>query len=455
MVRKFLWPFLILIFFVMGGFYLFVTRSACDAACLQQAVLGAVILLSLGSGGLLYLLTNRISQPLMQVRESLEQLGRGETIAHIVTAEQDEVGQLVTAFNHTAQQVLQKQAILAQEQQQLQLVLRQMADGVLFADQDGRVMLLNKAAAKLLDVKRKKAFGRTLAEVLRHHELIAIWQRSQESGTEQTATIEAGTDLFLQAVVTPFQDDQSTGYLFVLQDLTQIHHLQTIRRDFISNISHELRAPLAALRAVVETLQDGALDDPPAAERFLGSAEKEIDTLTQMVEELLELSRIESGQIPIKLTKTPIPNLLLSPLDRIQPLAKRADVELILDLRANLPRVWADTPRIQQVMINLLHNAVKFTPAGGKVTLLARLNKKETDVVIIVKDTGIGIPASDLPRVFERFYKSDRARTRQQGGTGLGLAIARHIIEAHNGTIRVKSRLDKGSTFSFTLPVCK
>jgi two-component system phosphate regulon sensor histidine kinase PhoR len=272
---------------------------------------------------------------------------------------------------------------------------------------------------------------------------------------EKVEAVEIGRDLFVQAVVTPFQDKGARGYLVILQDLTAVRRLQTIRRDFVSNISHELRTPLASLRAVVETLQDSALEDPPAAQRFLDRAGQEVDVLTQMVEELLELSRIESGQVPLRLAPTAVTDLVLNPLERLRSQAQRGDVELVLDLPPSLPQVLADAERVQQVITNLLHNAIKFTPSQGKITIRADGPSADQleEVVISVRDTGIGISQEDVPRIFERFYKSDRARTRSRGGTGLGLAICRHIVQAHNGRIWVKSTEGKGSTFFFSLPV--
>jgi two-component system phosphate regulon sensor histidine kinase PhoR len=262
--------------------------------------------------------------------------------------------------------------------------------------------------------------------------------------------------LFLQVTITPYEEDLIMGYLVLLQDLTQVRHLQTVRRDFISNISHELRTPLASLKAVVETLQDGALDDPPAANRFLRRAAGEIDTLTQMVEELLELSRIESGQVPLNVQETAVSDLLLIPLDRLRHQAIRKNIELSLDVTANLPKVLADEERIQRVVTNLIHNAIKFTPENGSVQISARRKEEfPHEIYISVKDSGMGISTEDLSRIFERFYKSDRARTRNRhnSSTGLGLAISRHIVQAHNGRIGVHSTEGKGSTFYFTLPI--
>ena len=234
-----------------------------------------------------------------------------------------------------------------------------------------------------------------------------------------------------------------------------MRRLQAMRRDFISNLSHELRTPLASLRAVVETLQDGALADPPAAERFLRQAENEVNTMTQMVEELTELSQIESGQVRLRLVPVTVGRLIDVPLERLRSQAERAGTQLSVEIAADTPLVLADEERVQQVVTNLLHNAIKFTPSGGRIRLIAGRSDasgREGEVLFEVQDTGTGIAKADLPRVFERFYKSDRARTRGQGGTGLGLAIARHIVEAHGGRIWVKSKIGKGSSFFFTMP---
>jgi two-component system phosphate regulon sensor histidine kinase PhoR len=257
----------------------------------------------------------------------------------------------------------------------------------------------------------------------------------------------------------------------MLQDLTRIRRLETVRRDFISNISHELRTPLAGLKALVDTLRDGALEDPPAARRFLDRMETEADALTQMVKELLELSRIESGRVPLRLRPTPVANVILPPIERLTPQAERAKLTIDVDLPAELPLVLAEEQRIQQVVTNLVHNALKFTPEGGRITVkCSRLQVKSSGtaqpstpnlepgtlpegdwVLVSVQDTGIGIPEDDLDRIFERFYKTDRARS--SGGTGLGLAIAKHIVQGHGGQIWAESVEGKGSTFFFCLPV--
>jgi two-component system, OmpR family, phosphate regulon sensor histidine kinase PhoR len=360
------------------------------------------------------------------------------------------VGTLTQSFNDMADQLRNTIASLEREHARLAAVLQYMADGVLITDDAGIVRQANPAALRLLGSSETATIGHSLAQAVRDHQIIALWQRAQEQGVEQSETVDTGRQRpFLRVIVTPLRQTQTAAFLVVLQDLTQIRRLETVRRDFISNISHELRTPLAALKALTETLRDGALEDPPAAQRFLERMDGEVDTMAQMVQELLELARIESGQVPLRLSPATVEEVILPPLERLRPQAARARLELEVSLTPSLPRVWADVERAQQVVSNLVHNALKFTPAGGHITLSAYTQGNE--VIITVRDTGIGIPADALPRVFERFFKADRARS--GGGTGLGLAIAKHIVQGHGGRIWVESHEGEGSLFSFSLPL--
>jgi two-component system phosphate regulon sensor histidine kinase PhoR len=332
------------------------------------------------------------------------------------------------------------------ERARLAAVLEQMTDGVLIADALGRIQFANPAAGRLFD--EPQPAGRTVAEVLRQHQLVETWQRCQREGEAREETVElAPNRKFLQLVVLP--DRQTGGTLLLVQDLTRLRRLETVRRDFISNVSHELRTPLASLKALTETLRDGALEDPPAARRFLTRIETEVDALTQMAQELLELARIESGQVPLERRALAPGELIASSAERMRAQAERAGLALHVHVPDGLPEVLADRPRLEQVLVNLIHNAIKFTPPGGSLTLSA---EREGDIVrFSVEDTGTGIPADDLPRIFERFYKADRARS--GGGTGLGLSISRHLVESHGGRIWAESREGDGSTFHFTLPI--
>jgi len=344
---------------------------------------------------------------------------------------------LVTSLNAQLSSVDANRARLA-------AVLDQMTDAVLIASAEGRIQFANPAAEKLFGTG---LVDRSVTETLRNHQLVQAWQRSQELDQMQVETAElTGRGNFLQLVVIPDQHAPG-GSLLVVQDLTRIRKLETIRRDFISNISHELRTPLASLRALTETLQDGALSDPEAAPRFLGRIVTEVDALIQMAQELLDLSRIESGQVELERKPVLPQKLLNSAADRMRMQAERAGLSLNVEYPPGLPHVRADAPRIEQVLVNLIHNAVKFTPPGGDVVLIAEADKSA--VRFAVRDSGMGIPDEDVPRIFERFYRVDKART--GGGTGLGLSISKHLVESHGGEIWAESREGEGSTFYFTL----
>jgi two-component system, OmpR family, phosphate regulon sensor histidine kinase PhoR len=366
---------------------------------------------------------------------------------------EDEKGfeDLSNAVRDLVEALNDKLKVQAKESARLSAVLERMTDGVLIADGEGRIQFANPAAERLFEMV--PATSHSVAEVLRQHQLVETWQHSRETGEPQEESLEIpASHQYIHLVVLPYHE--SGGSLLLVQDLTRVRRLETVRRDFISNVSHELRTPLASLKALTETLQDGALADPEAAKRFLSRIETEVDALSQMTAELLELTRIESGQVSLKIQNTPAAQLLSSAADRMRAQAERAGLELTVSIQAQAGKVpplmvKADPSRLDQVFVNLIHNSIKFTQPGGEIDL--SLHPEGGFVQFSIKDNGAGIPQEDLERIFERFYKADRARS--GGGTGLGLSIARHIVEAHGGRIWVESVERRGSTFFFTIPV--
>ncbi len=416
---------------------------------LLQVVFGITALITLVALLLATFIAARTTLPMLRLTRAVEALTAGGLSGAPLQASSDEMGTLTNAFNSMAAQLQTQIKSLESEQQKLAAVLQEMTDGVLMIDSDGMIQLINPAAERIFGIRITQGTEKSLTKALRQHQLLELWQKCQVSQQTEAVDFSTHRQINLHCIATPLSPSLPGSILLVCQDLTRQRQIESMRRDFISNVSHELRTPLAALKVLTETLQDGALDDPPAAQRFLGQMETEVDSLSLMVTELLELSRIESGRVPLQIRPTTPISMIEQAVERLSLQAERAELELKINCAEDLPPVSADPLRTQQVLVNLLHNAIKFTPAGGRVTITAAA--QDEAVKFSVQDTGIGISSSDLPRIFERFFKADRARS--TSGTGLGLAIARHLVEAQGGKIWAESEVDRGSTFTFTIPI--
>ena len=373
-------------------------------------------------------------------------IAAGELDQRIDVSSRDEVGELADAFNVMSGRLNDSVTLLTGERDKLAAILATMGDGIIIVNHEGLVTTLNRAAEKMFGMTVDRAKGGTFIEVVRDHELDEMLQKCRMAGVQQTGIVETGGGRHsLGVTATPL----GNGFLMLFQDLTEFRRTEIVRRDFVSNISHELRTPIASLKVLLETLQTGALEDPKMGADFLSRALAETDRLAQMVNELGELSRIESGRVPLVKTPVSIMEVIRQVVERLHPQAERAGLSIVINDGGDLPRVMADAERIGQVLVNIVHNAIKFTPAGGRITISTRM--EGGNLLVSVADTGIGIDSEDLPRVFERFYKADKSRS--GGGTGLGLAIAKHIVQLHGGEIRAESQPGKGSTFTFTLPL--
>jgi two-component system phosphate regulon sensor histidine kinase PhoR len=357
-----------------------------------------------------------------------------------------ELSELSEALELLKTRLAKLETDIESEREKLAALQATVAAGVIVLDRERQVTTLNKTAAQLFRAAMGAAAGLPFINLTRDHEIDGIAQRCLETNQKQTGVVQlAGSKQYIELTAVPLRQ----GALVLVQDLTNIRRLEKVRQDFISNISHELRTPIASCKAIVETLQDGAINDKKVAEDFLQRMQVETDKLAQMVNELGELSRIESGELTLKLEPVDMAAVIARVTERLRTQADRAQLSVDIDIPRGLPPVTGDTNRIEQVLVNLVHNAIKFTPPNGKITISSGV--RDDMVLISVADTGIGIPEDDLPHIFERFYKVDKARS--GGGTGLGLAIAKHIVQAHGGDIRAESIEGKGSTFTFSLPI--
>lgn len=432
-----------------------VARVALPVTAVESYVNGAVFttVSAMAVAGILVILAaaligRMITRPLRQMAGAARGIASGQLDQQIHGQTADELGQLARAFNEMSASLKKMMAAVSAEKTKLATVLSSMTDGVVITDSEGQVVLANSAAERYFDFKEASAIGKPLIEVVRDHEVDEAVKRCLKTAQEQTGQIDVN-GRFLRVVAVPFESGKSPGALALFQDLTEMRSLQTMRREFVGNVSHELRTPLSGMKAIVETLQDGAINDMKVAAEFLEKLDVEVDGMTQMVTELIELSRIEGGRARLKLEPVNLNRLMEEAVARLSPQAERAQVSLAVERSSDLPLIQADKERILQVIMNLVHNAIKFTPAGGKVTVDAR--PENSAVVVRVSDTGIGISRENLPHVFERFYKADKSRS--GGGTGLGLAIAKHTVQAHGGNIWVHSEEGKGAMFSFSLPL--
>jgi len=348
----------------------------------------------------------------------------------------------------------QQQLALAQAQAQQQALFNSMVEGVLLLDGNGRVRLVNQALEQLFGLTGDIR-GRTTMEALRLHELQELVSRVRVEGQVLGFELEPpGLDnRCLQVNATALLDrgGKQQGMILVFHDLTRLKQLENTRQEFVANVSHELRTPLSMIKGYVETLINGAKDDPNVATRFLQTIEKHAERLTYLIEDLLTISRLESGQIVLNIQKVELRSVAEDVIDDLQSRAGDKKVNLENQVPDEVV-VRADADRVQQVIFNLVDNAIKYGRPEGRVWINARLADGQF-AEVSVRDNGPGIPPDSIDRVFERFYRADKARSREQGGTGLGLSIVKHIIQSHGGEVWVESELGRGATFFFTLPL--
>ena len=381
------------------------------------------------------------------VAAASEKLARGDLESRIPADSPGESRQLTEAFNRMADTVKSVIDGLSSERDTLSAVLDTMADGVVVTDPAGRVTLLNPAARDLLGIRTQGVENQRLVELVRDNELHLVIAACQEEKSRQNAEVSLISPLrYLSAIATPL--DTNGAVLLTLHDLTRMRQVETSQKEFVSNVSHELRNPMASIKAMVETLESGAVSDQRVAMDFLARMRGDVDRINALVNDLLELSRMESGQFTIEAEPLSLAPLVHTVSKQFSEVADSRQVNIVADLDESLPLVMADGEKLAQVFVNLVENSLKFTPANGNISIGARA--EDGHVQVELRDTGIGVAPQHLPHLFERFYKVDRSR--RDSGTGLGLAIVKQLVEAHGGRIKVESREGEGCAFTFTVP---
>jgi two-component system phosphate regulon sensor histidine kinase PhoR len=423
--------------------------NAANAALRERIVLSALIAALVASGAGIYF-ARRISTSLADLEASVSRMASDELGTEIELPRTRELGALADAFNQMTLRLDESFAENRRARMRWASAFASLSDGLILVNSREEVTSLNPAGARLLQTDLEWAVGQAFVLVARDHELITLLRDSLRRQETRRSVIEfTRGEIIIEATAGPVAGFNEPYAIVTLRDVTELRKLESVRREFVANVSHELRTPIASIKAMVETLEAGAIEDRELTNDFLNRMVGESDRLAALVDDLLDLGRLESGRVTLHVEPLEPGELLRRATERLRPQTERARLELVTSIPDGLPNVLADRGRVEQVVLNLVHNAIKFTPAGGTITVSA--TQKNQDIVVAVADTGAGIALDEQPRLFERFYKVDRSR--RSVGTGLGLAIAKHIVQAHDGSIWVESAPGEGSTFRFTLPI--
>jgi two-component system phosphate regulon sensor histidine kinase PhoR len=420
----------------------------------HRIVLGGLVILFLAA--MLSLeVSRRISRPLERIKEGAQRFADGDFSYRLHTIGSSEITSLAETMNQMAGQLEDRLQTVIKEKNQREAVLSSMVEGVLAVDNEGHIISLNKAAAKFFQVVHPEAAsGRSIEEVFRNVKLqkfIGSVLKGQET-SECELTVQHNDVYHLQARGTNLMGSQGRriGAVVVFNDVSRLRRLENLRSDFVANVSHELKTPITSIKGFIETLLDGAMNDPAEAERFLRIVAKHADRLNAIIDDLLTLSRLEQGgKEGMEVQQTGLAGLMNSAAEVCSHRAGNKEISIRIECPDNLAAA-VNPPLIEQALINLIGNAVKYSQPGK--TVAVRAAQGPDGVTLSVADQGYGIEPEHLERLFERFYRVDKGRSRQEGGTGLGLAIVKHIAQAHGGSVSVQSTFGKGSTFSIFIP---
>lgn len=423
---------------------------------LDRIVLWTILATALFAVGPALYLGQRLARRLERMVGFSRAVAAGDLTAHLSVSRRDELGELEESLDEMSRQLRMWLKGMQAESDKVRGILGAMIEGVVVISATGDVILMNRRAEEIFALAPDTDYhGRPLIETCRDPELQDLLRETVATGVQvslREITLAGEAKRHLAVSVAPLAD--RIGFVLVFHDITDIKRLETMRRDFVANVSHELRTPLTAIRGYAETLLSGALEDPVRARSFLGVIDRHSERLSRLIDDLLTLSDLELGKTPLKKEAVLLESLVDETLEVLGEKARRGNVAFVKQLPPGLPLLMGDGDRLQQVLINLADNAVKYTPAGGTVTIGARiLPQADAQLVeVSVVDTGVGIPAEEIPRLTERFYRVDKARSRELGGTGLGLVIVKHIVQAHGGKLSIASTVNVGTSVTFTIP---
>lgn len=422
---------------------------------LAREVAAAAGLILLAAVAAAFLLARRFTRPLVELREGARKLAEGDLGHKIRVGGGAEHVELAETFNAMSARLASTFRLLEHDREQLRAILSGMAEGVIAIDDRRRVVFANDRAGQLLEFDPAKAVNQPLSDVTRLAAFHAVVEKALGGATPHREEFEVSgpAPRHFAVYVSRFPGHGTPGAVVVLDELTDVRQAERMRQDFVANASHELKTPLAVIKSSVDTLAEGAADDPEARATFLDQISRESDRLADLIKDMLTLSRIESGALGLEPRAVALGRAITDCVERHHPRADAKTLTMVekppTDVPADVP-AWADPDALRQILDNLVDNAIKYTPNGGRITV--RWGATADAVSFEVEDTGIGIPAADVNRVFERFYRVDKARDRAQGSTGLGLSIVKHLVQAMRGQVRVNSRRGKGTTFRVTLP---
>lgn len=428
------------------------TKVQSEVSVIKNLIWLVGCLVSIAVVALTYFVAARVVRPVVTLTDAAEAIAAGNYQQHVYFDSRDELGALAKSFNRMSDQLQLREAQLRESSQRLTTVLEGMAEGVVSLDDRQRIVLANAAAGRLLGFPPDQAQGRPLLEVVRNHALHTSLIQSQASRESRRVEIELddGDNRVLSIYATLVPGERQTRFILVLQDITELRRLESMRQEFVANVSHELKTPLSSIKAYAETLSRGAINDAENNLRFVHRIEDQAERLHQLILDLLSLARIESGQEAFEIAAVSVESTVLSCLAEHQAAAESKRIRLEPHGQAAELKVRADEEGVRQILNNLINNAINYTPEGGRV--MVSWAAEDSMGVMEVSDTGVGIAPEHLPRLFERFYRVDKARSRELGGTGLGLSIVKHLTQSFGGGIEVKSEPGGGTTFTVRIP---